>query len=432
MGFPRFRRCTGSFEDVSVSDADVQVREADQAAAFDLFDLPPGYFANPQPWLRLLRDHDPVHRNADGTVLLTRYHDVRTVWRDRSASVDKTELFRAKFGEGPLFEHHTTGMLFRDSPDHDRLRVLVNPFFEPDSVERFRPLLTDLVERLLDEAVERGHLDFVADFAERIPITLITRILGVPPEDGAALRSIGLRVLFPLNPRVGADVITDGHRAVAEFRDYIMEHVRLARRRGVLGQPRSVLEALVAAELDGQEVTEDEIVHMCLLVFNGGHETTTNLISVGTLGLVHHPDEFEMFAGLEGKDLATAVDEVVRFVTPLQLQGRRTTRDIELPSGALAAGTEVVLCQASANRDERAFDDPDRIDLRRRPNAHVSFGLGLHACLGNRLARLEAEVVFPLLARRLKAIRLTGEPVFTHNVRFRGLRTMPVSVETTR
>jgi hypothetical protein len=413
-----------------VSATDVQIPEADRARAFDLFALPPEYFDNPQPWLRLLRDHDPVHRNGDGTVLLTRYHDVRAVWRDRTASVDKTELFRAKFGGGPLFEHHTTGMLFRDPPDHDRLRLLVNPFFAPDSVERFRPFITDLVQRLIDEALERGRFDFVADFAERIPITLITRILGVPPEDGPTLRSIGLRVLFPLNPRVDVRVIADGHEAVAEFRDYILEHVRSARRRGVSGEPGSVLEALVAAELDGQAVTEDEIVHMCLLVFNGGHETTTNLISVGTLGLVHHPDQYKLFAELEGKDLASAVEEVVRFVTPLQLQGRRTTRDLELPSGRLPTGTEVILCQASANRDERAFADPDRIDLRR--NAHVSFGLGLHACLGNQLARLEAKIVFPLMARRLEAITLTDKPVFTPNVRFRGLRRLPVSVEAAR
>lgn len=408
--------------------ADLKGAEADRARAFDLFNLPPGYFDDPQRWFRMLRDHDPIHLNADGTVLLTRYHDVRTVWRDGTASVDKADAFRQKFGEGPLLEHHTTTMLFRDPPDHDRLRLLVSPFFAPDSVERLRPFITDLAERLVADAIERGSFDFVADFAAQIPLALITPILGVPDEDGPALRTIGQRVLFPLNPRVGAEVIADGHAAVAEFRDYILDHVRATRRRGVSGEPGNVLEALVAAEADGQAVTEAEIVHMCLLVFNGGHETTTNLIAVGTLGLLQQDDQLKLMATLDGKPLARAVEEVIRFVTPLQLQGRRTTRELEIPSGVLPAGTEVILSQASANRDDRAFPDPNRIDLGRAPNAHVSFGLGLHVCVGIQLARLEAKIMFPLIAERLRGMELTDEPVFTPNVRFRGLRSMPVAV----
>ncbi len=397
--------------------------------SFDLFSVPADYFRDPQTWLRPLRDDDPIHLNSDGTILLTRYHDVRQVWRDRSASVDKSDMFLRKFETGPLLEHHTTAMLFRDPPDHDRLRILVNPFFEPRSLIRFRPFIVDLVERLLDEAAERRQFDFVHDFAEKIPISLITRILGVPPEDGDFIRPIGLRVLFPLNPKVSQEAIADGNAAVAEFTDYIMEHVRNTRRHGVDGEPASVIEALVAAEADGKEISEEELIHTCLLVFNGGHETTTNLIAVGTHGLLAFPDQYALLPHLSADDeLSVAVEELVRYVTPLQLQGRRTTKDVELASGHLDAGTEVILCQASANRDERAFDDPDRLDLRRTLNAHVSFGLGVHACLGNQLARLEAKIVFPMLTRRFPKLEQAGPAIFNPNVRFRGLRSLPVDV----
>ncbi|TQM01635.1 cytochrome P450 [Pseudonocardia kunmingensis] len=397
------------------------------ARTFDMFDLPPGYIQAPYPWFRALRDHDPVHRNGDGTVLLTRYADVRTVWRDVSAIVDKNEMFHAKFGDGPLYEHHSTAMLFRDPPDHDRLRAVVTPFFSPGSVERLRPFIENLVEDLLDEAEDRVELDFVDDFAARIPIALITRILGVPPEDGDLLRAMGLTVLLPLNPTVSPETVRAGHEGAAQFIDYLDEHVQRVRAKGVDGDPETVLEALVAAHLDGDRVSIAEVVHMCLLLMNGGHETTTNLMAVGAHSLLDHPDQY---CGLgAGTGLGDgAVEELIRFVTPLQLQGRRTTRPADLPSSGvtLPAGTEVILCQASANRDERAFDRPDVLDLGRRPNAHVSFGLGVHVCVGRPLARLETRIVFPRLAARFPGLQRAGDPVWNDNVRFRGLRSLPV------
>lgn len=401
------------------------------ARGFDLFDVPADYIDDPYRWLRLLRDNDPIHPNADGSVLLTRYRDVRTVWREPTTSVDKASMFHERFGEGPLLTHHTTGMLFRDPPDHDRLRQIVNPFFTRDNIETFRTYLEGKVDQLIDEAAEHGRFDMVTDFAEHIPASMITRILGVPPEDGPLLRRLGLQVLFPLNPRVQQAAIDAGHAAVGEFVDYITERLAGVRRRGVDGPPNSVLEAVVAAEADGAAISPDEGVHMCLLVFNGGHETTTNLIAVGTYGLLRHRDEFARLAGLDDSTVNVAIEEIIRYVSPLQLQGRRTTSDMDLPSGHLPAGTEAVLCQASANRDERAFDEPDRLRLNRRPNAHVAFGLGVHSCLGNQLARLEARIVLPRLARRLPHLELDGAPTFNPNVRFRGLQSLPVRIGAT-
>jgi hypothetical protein len=190
-----------------------------------------------------------------------------------------------------------------------------------------------------------------------------------------------------------------GHAAVGEFVDYITERLAEVRRRGVDGPPNSVLEAVLAAEADGAAISPDEGVHKCLLVFNGGHETTTNLIAVGTYGLLRRLGEFARLAELDNSAVNVAIEEIIRYVSPLQLQSRRTTRDMDLPSGHLPAGTEAVLCQASANRDEQAFDEPDRLHLNRRPNAHVAFGLGVHSCLGNQLAAPRPGTVFSAASR---------------------------------
>jgi cytochrome P450 len=288
-------------------------------------------------------------------------------------------------------------------------------------------MVEELVADLLDEAQERGSFDFVADFAARIPIAFITRIVGLPLEDGDLLRRIGLQVLFPLNPKVTPEAVAAGDAASAEFRSYVLGHADHIRRRGTGGEPASVLEALVIAQ-DAGTISESELVHLCLLVFNGGHETTTNLIAVAVKALLDHPRQFaELGEDPEGL-LATAVEECVRYVSPLQLQGRRTTQEITIANGTLPEGAEVILCQASANRDERQFENPDTLDLRRRPNGHVAIGHGVHVCIGRPLARMEAAIVLPRVARRFPDLQPTGDAVWNPNVRFRGLRSLPVAV----
>jgi cytochrome P450 len=400
----------------------------DVARSFDLFDLPEGYYESPYPWFRLLRDHDPVHRNSDGSVLLTRHNDVRTVWRDTSNIVDKRDQFARRFGDGALFEHHTTGMLFRDPPDHDRLRAIVNPFFSQTSIMRLRTFVEQLVDELLAEAAERRELDFVHDVAFRIPIAVICRILGLPREDGDRVHELGTRILYPLNPNVPQTAIEAGDRATEAFLAYLRGHVDRARwAPSTDGEPGDIIGALVAAERAGEEISEAEILHMCILMLNGGHETTTNLLAVSVHSLLDEPAQLEELRRHGDEIAATAVEECIRYVSPLQLQGRRTTRPVTLPSGAeLPAATEVILCQASANRDERAFEDPDRLDLGRKPNAHVAFGAGIHVCIGRPLARLEAAIALPRLAQKFARIERTAEPEFNRNARFRGLATLPV------
>jgi hypothetical protein len=374
----------------------------------------------------MLRDDAPMHWNSDGSVLLSRYDDIKTVWRDLTGKVDRAEAYEKKFGPGPLLEHHTSTMLFRDPPDHDRLRDIVNPFFTQKSMERLRLGVREIVEELLVEAQEKREIDFVSEFSSRIPIQVICDIFGVPRSDGPLIRDLGAQVLLPLNPAVSAEVIAQGHEATRNFKDYLLTHIEHWRRQPVEEVPSNIISALVAAEKRADPpISEDEMAHMCILVLNGGHETTTNLIGLSTLALMQHPDQLSLMAE-DAAVVGPGVEECLRYATPLQLQGRRTSREVRLPSGVVPPDTEVIIAQVSANRDERVFQDPDALRLTRQPNPHLSFGAGIHVCLGRPLARMEAAEALPALARRFPKIQLAADPEFNRNARFRGIQSMRV------
>lgn len=398
-----------------------------KGSAFDLFNVPDDYFAAPQRYFKELRESDPIHENSDGSVLVTRYADVKAVWLDPTSSVDKSELFAAKFGPGPLLEHHTSSMLFRDEPDHMRLRSIINPFFTPTSINRLRTDIEKIVERLLDEAAERREFDFLHEFAFRIPTAVISRILGVPETDGEQLHQWGSGVIIPLNPGVGRDTIAHGHRSAEAFKEYILGHVAEMRKRPAIDPTEGIMCALVAAQRAGHELSDAEIAHMCILMFNGGHATTTHLLGLSLNALLDHPDQLDRWRG-DTEISPTAIEECIRYGSPLQYQGRRTTQALSLPSGTLPANTEIVVCQASANRDETVFADPDRLDLGRRPNAHLAFGSGIHFCIGRPLARLEMDVTMPRFIRRFRTIERTKPVEFNKTPRFRGLAELQIRV----
>ncbi len=394
--------------------------------AFDLLDLPDEYFRDPVPFYKTLRDHDPMHWNRDGSLLLSRYEDIKAVWRDLSGQVDRTEAYTKKFGAGPLLEHHTSTMLFRDPPDHDRLREIVNPFFTQSAIERLRVVIKEIVADLLDEIEEKREIEFVSEFSSRIPIQVICDIFGVPRADGPIIRDLGAQVLLPLNPAVSPEVIAAGHASTQKFKDYLLDFINYWRAQPVQEVPENIISALVAAEKRGSPpISESEMAHMCILVLNGGHETTTNLIGLSTLALMNHPDQMALI-GNDSSVVGQGVEECLRFATPLQLQGRLTTREVQIPSGVIPPNTEVVVAQVSANRDERVFEDPDTLRLTRRPNPHLAFGAGVHVCLGRPLARIEAGEALPALMRRFPKMQLIEDPVFNRNTRFRGIQSMRV------
>jgi cytochrome P450 len=394
---------------------------AQTAHSFDLFALPQDYYDSPWPYFAALRDHDPVHTNKDGSVFITRHHDVWAVWRHPGGLVNKADQFERRFGEGPLLEHHTSTMLFRDPPDHDRLRGTVKMFFDTKAISRLQARIDSVAEQLVDDALNRGKVDFVTEIAAEMPLRIMCHLLGFPEEDRWELHHLGRRVLFPLNPTVGPEDIAAGHAATEKFRNYLRDIISSV----TPDREAETVVGCLAAEVADGVVTLDEAAHMCIVLFNGGHETTTNLLSVGLHALIDQPDQLERWRTDPSLDI-TATDELLRYVSPLQLQGRRLQTELELPHGIIPAGTEVVISQASANHDDRKFENAEQLDVTRRPNPHIAFGAGIHLCIGRVLARMEASALIPRLLRAT-TIERSGIPAFHRNARFRGLSTLPIS-----
>jgi hypothetical protein len=412
-----------------VTASGVLAEEADRAAAlaFDLRDLPDDYYEDPFPWYHRLRRWDPVHRGPDGTYFLTRYDDVARVYQDHHTwSSDKHFEFHPKFGDSPLYEHHTTSVVFRDPPDHTRIRQLFAPAFTPRALQALEPRVVRFVDGLLDRAAARGGLDVVEDFAVAIPVQLIGDMLGVPLEERGPLRGWSLAILGALEPTPGAERLAAGNRAVEEFKAYLRRLIAERRRRP--GQdPGEILTALLAAEDAGDRLTEVELLHQCIFLLNAGHETTTNLIANAVVTLTEHPGELRRLHAAPDL-LPTAIEEFLRYQSPNQLGNRRAVRDAVVGEVAMPAGTLVTLGIGAANRDPAQFPDPDRLDLGRAPNRHLAFITGIHACAGMWLARMEGRVAVGRLVARFPHLRAAGPPVRARRARFRVVSAFPVTL----
>jgi len=396
------------------------------AQAFQLTRVPADFIDDPYRYYALLRAHDPVHELEGGGVFLTRYDDVAAVYRDPRASSDKKREFAPKFGANPLYEHHTTSLVFNDPPLHTRVRRLVMGAVNQRAIARMEPDVVALVDRLLARLGERRRADLIDDFAAEIPVEVIGNLLAVPHGEREPLRGWSLAILSALEPAPGPELLERGNRAVREFLDYLRTLV--ARRRKQPGDFESdVLTRLIQGESDGERLSETELLHNCIFLLNAGHETTTNLIGNGMNALLAHRGELERLAR-DPSLLATAVEELLRFESPLQLNNRITTGEIEIGGRRFPAGTFVTLGVGAANRDPAQFPDPDRLDVGRKPNRHVAFGHGDHACAGMNVARLEARIAIGRLLARFPSIRPAGAPERDRRVRFRGFRHLPVEV----
>jgi cytochrome P450 len=269
-------------------------------------------------------------------------------------------------------------------------------------------------------------VDLIVDFAAEIPVEVIGNLLDVPRAERAPLRGWSLAILSALEPAPDAALLERGNRAVREFLDYLGTLV--ARRRRSPGDPEAdVLTRLIRGEPDGERLTDAELLHNCIFLLNAGHETTTNLIGNGVDALLRHRAELERLAR-DPSLLPTAVEELLRFESPLQLNNRVTTAPVDLGGRSFPAGTFVTLGVGAANRDPAQFPDPDRLDVGRKPNRHVAFGHGDHACAGMNVARLEARVAIGRLLARFPGIDRAGAPERDRRVRFRGFRHLPVRV----
>lgn len=410
------------------------------AAGFDLRQLPPDFLANPYPVYAVLRAHEPVRAMPDGTWFLTRHADLVAVYRDAATfSSDKHIEFAPKYGtDSPLYEHHTTSLVFNDPPLHTRVRKLIMGALTRRAIAALEPGLVRLVDGLLDRLQARGGGDLIDDYAAAIPVEIIGNLLGVPHEERGPLRGWSLAILGALEPVLTSAQRDAGERAVREMLDYLRGLVA-DRRRRPLDPERDVLTRLIQGESDGQRLSETELLHNCIFLLNAGHETTTNLIGNALVCLHEWPQEkARLLARLEAtRDqpqeqeavLGAAVEEFLRFESSNQLGNRRALRDTEVGGVRLPAGALVTLCIGAANRDPAIFADPERLDLSRTDNRHLAFGFGVHQCAGLSLARLEGRVAIGRFLARFPRYALSAAPQRGGRARFRGFLHAPFVIE---
>jgi cytochrome P450 len=394
-------------------------------AAFTLADPPPGFIDDPYPVYAQLREHDPVHALGGNQWLLTRYDDVAAIYRSSAASSDKQREFGPKFGRGtPLYEHHTTSLVFSDPPLHTRVRRSMMGALNQRAIARMEPGVIALVDQLLERLQQRTQADLIDDFAAQIPVEVIGNLLDVPRDERGPLRAWSLAILSALEPVPSAEMLARGNAAVSEFLAYLRTLV--AQRRAQPGDPDvDVLTRLIQGEFDGERLTETELLHNCIFMLNAGHETTTNLIGNGMHALLVHREQLERLRR-EPALINSAVEELLRFESPLQLNNRLLTAPVQLSTRELPAGAFVTLGVGAANRDPAQFAEPGRLDIARKPNLHVAFGHGAHACAGMNVARLEARIAIGALVQRCPRLELGGAPERDRRVRFRGWRRLPV------
>lgn len=397
------------------------------ADRFEISRLMRDFLDDPFPTYHALRRHAPVKRMADGSVFLTRHADVTQVYHDAARySSDKTVDFRPAMGDTPLYEHHTTSLVFNDAPYHTRVRKRLMPAFTPRALRALEPRVEAVVDEILDGIAERGSCDLIRDLASALPVELIGDMLGIPRAQRGPLRGWSLAILSGLEPRPTADQVADGSDAVEAFKDYLRSLV--ARRLREPGDDDAeVLSKLIGPDGDGEALGELELLHNCIFLLNAGHETTTNLIGNGVEALIRFPDQMRRLRE-EPERIGTAVEEFLRFESSNQIGNRRLTVDATLGGVRLAAGTYVHMSIGGANRDPAEFADPDRLDIARTPNRHLAFGAGVHACAGMSLARMEGRVAIGRLLARFSQIELAGKPERGGRARFRGFNALPLAL----
>jgi cytochrome P450 len=391
---------------------------------FRLTEVPADFFDDPYRYYAALREQRPVHELERGSFFLSRYDDAVALYRHAAASSDKKIEFQPKFGDSPLYEHHTTSLVFNDPPLHARVRGLIMGALNQRAIARMEAGVVKLVENLLDGFSR--EIDFIEAFAARIPVEVIGNLLDIPKDERAPLRAWSIAILSGLEPRPTPEMLERGNRAVVEFKDYLARLVE-ARRKQPGDYESDVLTRLIQGERDGARLSALELYHNCIFLLNAGHETTTNLIGNGLWLLLNNEGELRKLR-TEPALLPLAIEEMLRYEGPIQLNNRRLTAPIEVSGIALPEGSLITLGIGAANRDPRQFRDAERFAVARKPNRHVAFGHGDHACAGMNVARLEARIAFSRLLERFPKIEPCGVPERDRRIRFRGFRKLPVRV----
>jgi unspecific monooxygenase len=402
----------------------------ESSRAFDPWD--PAFVADPYPAYEELRARGRVHYYEPTNQWLVPHHaDVSALLRDRRLGRTYRHRFTHEdFGRtAPPPEHepfhvlNDHGMLDLEPPDHTRIRRLVSKAFTPRTVERLKPYVEGLAGELVDRLVEAGGGDLLTDVAEPLPVSVIAEMLGVPESERAPLRpwSADICGMYELNP--SEEVARKAVRASVEFTEYLRGLIEARRK-----EPGDdLISGLIAAYDEGDRLTEQEMISTCVLLLNAGHEATVNSTVTGWWTLFRHPAQLEALRA-DHSLIPTAVEELMRYDTPLQLFERWVLDDIEIDGTTVPRGAEIAMLFGSANRDAEVFADPETLDLSRAENPHISFSAGIHYCIGAPLARLELAASMSALLTKAPGLRLAQEPVRKPNFVIRGLESLPVEV----
>ena len=399
--------------------------------SIELNPFEPGFFDNPYDQYRRLRELRPVHQGVLGTWTLTRYDDISRLLRDPSLSVqdDNASMDR----RANLFpddeerrQRGSLAILNLDPPDHTRIRRLVSKAFTPRRVETLIPRVQRLVDEMLDAVEADGRMDLIADLAFPLPFAVISEMLGMPDADRDQLRAWSHTLVKTLEPLIGPEDVPE----LLAASDSMIEHVTAAIEWKRKAPADDLLSAMIAAEEEGDRLSTPELIAQVVLLFVAGHETTVNLIGNGTLSLLRHPDQLELLRATPDL-INNAVEELLRFDSPVQFTRRITLQPLELAGNTIEPGTFVFSILGAANHDPEHFGpDADTLDLTRRDAPHhLSFGGGIHHCLGAVLARMEARVAIGTLAQRYPEMTLVDDsPAWNGRLVLRGLDTLPVTL----
>ena len=393
-----------------------------------------GRLVDPYPLYHRLRNQEPVHfSDRLESWVVTRYDDVLSLTQDKRLSSDRMEFYlnpiplELRETLGPLTESMSRWMSMTDPPDHTRLRGLVTNAFTPRIVEGLAPRIQRICDGLIDAFGTGGEVDLIGQFAYPLPAIVICEMLGIPTDDHRQFRkwSEDIVTFSGGSGLVLEHVAQQAQQSQSELMRYFTELVELRR----LDPRQDLISALIAVEEQGDKLTELELYSMCVQLFVAGHETTMNLIGNGMLALLEHPAQLDRLRA-EPARTRIAVEEFLRYDSPVQRAGRIAREDLDLRGQRIKKGDSVMLMFGAANRDPCQFVDPDRFDIGRNPNKHLAFGWATHFCIGAPLARLEAQFAFDTLLRRLPEIHLVGaEPLaWRQSMAMRGLRALTVDL----
>lgn len=417
----------------------MSVQSSHRTGATPLFQqlLDPATRADPNPVYRRFLSESPVSISPLGSVVLARHRDCAAVLRDRRVGKDerRSTVMQQAIAAGQVDADEVARLddrpfLFRDPPDHTRLRGLVNRAFTPRVVEALRPTVQRWVDELIDACGRRGELELVADLAYPLPVRVICALLGVPVADHELFRGWSADLARSVDPR---STLPEGMAqrvpvAINELGAYLDGLVARRRRR----PEDDLLSALIAAQDAGDQLTATELRATCTMLLIAGHETTVHLITNGMLALLRNPDQLDRLRS-DPALASTTVEEVLRFDPPSQIVRRYALEPIVVAGTAVAEGQQLMLLLAAANRDPAVFAEPDRFDAGRAPNPHLAFGAGIHFCIGGPLARMEAQIALAGLARRLVDPALTCDPpAYRENVFLRGPAALDVAFTAVR